>query len=340
MLMTAIDTSFFQHHPDYAQVKMSGITLGIMKAVDVEAGFPSIDSVYFANRAAERAAGLRVGSYLFNGPMNPTAAAHYFWSVIDWKPGEIAAIDVENALGVNRWNPAQVFEFCSILIGHGIPAGLILAYMSSSVTRAYDWSPVVALGVELWVAQYNANDGTVGAAPALAHWPSWALWQWTSVGTVPGISGRVDMNQINPSFETRMAGLDSTLITETKPKEAKMLIVYGNITGDSRKFLLDPFTWTRKELDTTQVSVLGYANIPTIGMVEATLNTIPYAVAPAVITPSASIDIVALAAALAPLVAGASKADVAALLLASTNAIKNLVDGIPKALTKATVTLS
>jgi GH25 family lysozyme M1 (1,4-beta-N-acetylmuramidase) len=198
--MTAIDISYFQGHPDFAQVKAAGVGLVIMKAVDVERGYPVMDSVYVANRTAARAQGLAVGSYLFNGPDDPTSAANYYFSVIDWRSGDIAAIDVENALGVNRWNPAQVHAFCVTLIGHGIPAASILAYMSSSVTRAYDWSPVMSLGVGLWVAQYGSNNGTPQGAPATGTWGSWKLWQYSSTATVPGISGHVDINQLAPGF--------------------------------------------------------------------------------------------------------------------------------------------
>jgi GH25 family lysozyme M1 (1,4-beta-N-acetylmuramidase) len=198
--VTAIDTSAWNGHPDFAQVKASGVSLVIPKAVDLERGYPVVDSVYYANRAAIRAAGLRCGSYLFNGPDSPMAGADYYFSVIDWKPGEVTAIDVENALGVNRWNTAQVLEFCTAMIGHGVPASLVWVYMSSSVEHAYDWSPIVALGCKVWPAQYNANDGTVGTPPTLVHWPSYAIWQHTSVAVVPGISGHVDMNIIGTAF--------------------------------------------------------------------------------------------------------------------------------------------
>jgi GH25 family lysozyme M1 (1,4-beta-N-acetylmuramidase) len=217
--MPIVDTSFFQHYPSFERVKATGVDAVIMKAVDVEQGFPVIDSTYIANRTTVRSLGMRAGSYLFNGPYDPAAAADYYWSVIDWKPGEFAAIDVENALGVNRWNPSQVLQFCHALIGHGIPPYLILVYMSSSVTRVYDWSSVVALGVELWVAQYNANDGTRGTLPSVAYWPDWALWQYTSAGVIDGILGRVDVSDMS----VRYASLGMTPINSTKRKKKKKM---------------------------------------------------------------------------------------------------------------------
>lgn len=45
----------------------------------------------------------------------------------------------------------------------------------------------------LWLAQYtNAIKPNVPAP-----WKDWTFWQWTETGTVPGISGNVDLNRAN-----------------------------------------------------------------------------------------------------------------------------------------------
>ena len=97
--MPAIDTSSWNGHPDFGQVKASGVTLVIGKASDGELGRLTHDSVYAANRDAARAAGLRVGAYFFNGPVDPTAAADDLFAISDYRPGDVLAIDVENFAG-------------------------------------------------------------------------------------------------------------------------------------------------------------------------------------------------------------------------------------------------
>ncbi|HWG13826.1 MAG TPA: ricin-type beta-trefoil lectin domain protein [Streptosporangiaceae bacterium] len=47
---------------------------------------------------------------------------------------------------------------------------------------------------QLWIASYSA------ASPALpAGWPQWTFWQYTSTGTVPGITGNTDVSYFNSS---------------------------------------------------------------------------------------------------------------------------------------------
>src|SRR5260370_17663774 len=49
---------------------------------------------------------------------------------------------------------------------------------------------------QLWIAAY-------GTSPIMpAAWPAWTLWQYTSQGTVPGISGRVDLSYFSNSAGT------------------------------------------------------------------------------------------------------------------------------------------
>ena len=207
--MSVIDISYWQHHPDFNQVRASGVSLVIGKAATGEGGYLRSDSVFAANRDAARAAGLQVGSYFFNGPVDPTAAADYYVSVIDYRPGDIVALDIENAGGVSHWTPSQCLAFASEVRARIGVAPLM--YMSSSVAISGDWSAVVAFGDGLWVAQYGSNNGTPGSSPATGQWPTYSLWQYTSRGTIPGVAGYVDTNSFGPAF----ASLGSTQIIST-----------------------------------------------------------------------------------------------------------------------------
>lgn len=213
--MSAIDTSYWQHYPDYNQVAAFGVTLVVMKCADGEGGSVVYDSVYRTNRAAARNAGLRVGSYYFNGnAASPTQAADDQWSVIDWRLGDIVAIDVEGGSSI-VWSVGQTLEWVNRMRAHGVPAGNILVYMSSSLTRQ-NWSSVIATGVGLWVASYGANNpADIGpnGSPYVGQWGSYAMWQHSSVAHVPGIVGYVDMNVINSTT----AGLGETIIGEDMP---------------------------------------------------------------------------------------------------------------------------
>lgn len=63
-----------------------------------------------------------------------------------------------------------------------------MIYMSLSVTKKYNWQPVVDNNNGLWMAQYNSSASDPG------YWGFLAMWQYTSSGHVSGYSGNLDCN--------------------------------------------------------------------------------------------------------------------------------------------------
>ena len=47
----------------------------------------------------------------------------------------------------------------------------------------------------LWIAQYASIPRP---SPLPANWSDWGIWQYSSTGSVSGISGKVDLDQMNP----------------------------------------------------------------------------------------------------------------------------------------------
>lgn len=196
--MTVIDISRYQGVVDFGAVKSAGVGVVIAKMGGGDAG-PYVDANWSTNRDGIRAAGLKLGSYYFNGPgQSPIAAADYQFQNINYRPGDLVVIDVEG--GAIAWSVSQVIEWVNQMLSHGVPASSIGVYMSASVVRNYNWGPVAALGTFLWVASYGANTGQPGTPPTVLHWSGWAFWQYTSNGSVAGVPGRVDMSQIAPEW--------------------------------------------------------------------------------------------------------------------------------------------
>jgi GH25 family lysozyme M1 (1,4-beta-N-acetylmuramidase) len=50
--------------------------------------------------------------------------------------------------------------------------------------------------VPLWTPYYSA---TATSPPPTTGWSSWAFWQYSSTGTVTGIAGQTDLDQLNPA---------------------------------------------------------------------------------------------------------------------------------------------
>ncbi|MFL2030070.1 GH25 family lysozyme [Loigolactobacillus zhaoyuanensis] len=72
-------------------------------------------------------------------------------------------------------------------------------YMSLAVENAYDWSSVVNAGYGVWIAQYNNYNVVSGYQPrdlygSLKHWPSMAMFQYTSSGRLSGWGASLDLD--------------------------------------------------------------------------------------------------------------------------------------------------
>ncbi len=135
-----------------------------------------------------------------------------------------------------------------------------LIYMSKSVCREYDWSPVANGDYGLWVAQYGSNNRTGYQADpwtdnkGYGAWSGPVIFQYSSAGALPGYNGNLDLNiaymdreawakyaggvyagkpatpQSNPQPSSGLFGSTLQLVINT------MKGAYGN--GDARKAAL------------------------------------------------------------------------------------------------------
>lgn len=180
------DVSRWQGSIDFTKLPVSGV---ILKAGGSDDG-RYIDRAYAGLAAAARKAGKHLGHYWFNGSGDPATDAAYFVSnLASYKDEDLLVLDIE---GAAMWSPSEALTWFQA-VKKAKPHARLVAYMSASVTRDYDWSAVVAYGVQLWVASYGANTGSRPAgSPSISHWSKYLLWQYTSIGRLAGISGDVD----------------------------------------------------------------------------------------------------------------------------------------------------
>lgn len=220
--MVAIDISYAQTTNMNFVAMRSAVDTVIMKAGGSNSG-RYVDSKYRWFEPRARAAGMRIGHYWFNGTGDPVVDADFFVNNLSgYTPWDLLALDVESEGAMPHWNPDKALAFCNRVkqrTGRNCDV-----YMSSSVTRAQNWSAVVASGSKLWVAQYGSNSGVPQGSPNIAYWPTWKLWQYSSNGFVPGYAARLDVNLINESQWTGTG-------TVKKIRRKKMDYVYFTIPG-------------------------------------------------------------------------------------------------------------
>ncbi len=189
-----IDVSQWQGTIDWTAVPRSGVRFAIVRIGD---GYGH-DSHFAANWEGARANGLIRGAYQFFEPGDdPIRQADIVVAAVGrLGPGDLpVTCDVEApspgvspaayAASIHRWADR-------VTAGTGRPP---IIY-----TGRYYWDPYVAssdfVGLPLWHAQY-----TSAACPNIDdRWSDWAFWQYTSTGSISGISGNVDRNRFNGTF--------------------------------------------------------------------------------------------------------------------------------------------
>jgi GH25 family lysozyme M1 (1,4-beta-N-acetylmuramidase) len=196
-----VDISHWQTNitPDITkQWVAAGINHGIVKIGGGNSGIYE-SPTHRVQVAALRAAGVPASRYWFNG--RDVSIANQVWGAraqLDTTPlaaGERFMWDVEDEGTTARWTPAEVADAAQRL-SDLVPYSQQVVYVSASASRAADWSPVVALGLQVMVADYGNDDGTPSSTPLVGFWPRdkvW-IWQYTSKGRLPGYAGDLDLS--------------------------------------------------------------------------------------------------------------------------------------------------
>lgn len=208
-----IDVSHWQNTINWPTVKASGIAGAIIKAGGSDAGFYT-DSRFEENYYGATSAGLSVGAYYFVGSKCTSreageADAKRFIDLIKGKQFALPVyVDLEVTPTSAKAGATQAcIGFCETMEQAGYFCGIYASDLSGFRDRlniselgAYSW----------WVARY-------GSAPKYAT-KNMHIWQYTSSGSVNGITGRVDMNDCYVDFPSiiRSHGFNGFIKTEEK----------------------------------------------------------------------------------------------------------------------------
>jgi GH25 family lysozyme M1 (1,4-beta-N-acetylmuramidase) len=214
-----IDVSHWQNTIDWTQVAAVGKRFAYMKASE---GTTLVDTTYWTNRAQAKAVGLYVGAYHFarpdRTPGDPIAEADYFLAMSQLVAGDLVPVlDLEDTGGLA---PVELQEwvkgYLQRIYERTGARGMIYASPTFWKNAMGDttWFATNGYGM-VWVAHW-----TTGPSPTIPaqNWggSGWTLWQYTSSGSVPGISGRVDLDRFNGLDLSRLI-LTSGVIPQVAP---------------------------------------------------------------------------------------------------------------------------
>lgn len=196
MPRTILDVSRWQGSIDWDAVKRSGKIDGVMlRVLGSKGGKPYLDP-YFARNYAECARlGLPVGGYYYTCAVTQRQTEEELAALKTALRGKTfqlpLAIDVEDPR-LRSLAPAKlsalVAEAAAQLEAWGLYA-MVYTYTNFADT-ALDMAALAAY--DLWIADYR------GKRPARRH----GMWQYTSSGKIPGVSGPVDLSHAYKDYAT------------------------------------------------------------------------------------------------------------------------------------------
>ena len=188
MTIKGIDVSHWQGTIDWNMVKKAGIEFAIIKAGGSDAGFYT-DSKWEANYRSAKAAGLPIGAYYFVGKDCVTAAAgkadaERFLKILKGKQLEYPVYMDNEAqpASAKAGITEATIAFCKTMEAAGYFVGIYGSAVSGFKERMDDTK---LTPYAHWVAQYASKCSYKG---------DYGIWQYSSKGSVDGISGNVDLD--------------------------------------------------------------------------------------------------------------------------------------------------
>ncbi|MEO6774650.1 MAG: GH25 family lysozyme [Kofleriaceae bacterium] len=196
-----MDVSFYQGTIDWAKAKADGIQYAIIRVSD---GLNTPDTKFDSYWAGSRAAGVLHGAYQFFEPsQDPIAQADLLLAKI----GTLRADDLPPTIDVE--------------VTGGLSAAQVAAKVKqwvAHVKAAVGRDPIVYTGMYFWRDNvgganvlpsplFHAQYTTAACPDIAAPWTTWAFWQYTSSGSVNGISGNVDVDRWNGTMAQLQAFL-------------------------------------------------------------------------------------------------------------------------------------
>lgn len=189
-----IDVSKHNGNIDWNAVKNSGVSYAIIRCGyrGSSTGALIEDPMFRSNIQGASRAGLKVGVYFFTQAVNEVEAVEEASMVLSLIKGYNISypvfLDVESSNGgrgdsINSSARTAVCKaFCQTIQNSGYKAGI---YANKEWLNKFIDAPGLS-GYKIWLAQY-------AAAPTYSR-TKYDMWQYSSKGSVAGISGNVDMN--------------------------------------------------------------------------------------------------------------------------------------------------
>lgn len=174
-----IDWETAQNHIDFTIIKAGGSDVGLYT-----------DRQFVRNRDEARRLGIPRGYYYFAGGGDPVREAEHFAAITgELLPGEVVAMDME----IDTPDPVA-YSLAFLKRTEQLLGVKPMLYTNMNRVWGNDWQPVARSGYPLWGAIFDHDYENF---PEPGAWPQVSVKQFTSKGSIPGVSSQyVDLNVI------------------------------------------------------------------------------------------------------------------------------------------------
>ncbi|MGN0389688.1 MAG: GH25 family lysozyme [Wujia sp.] len=197
-----IDVSSHNGNIDWAQVKASGIDFAIIRigGRGWSQGTMYNDSKALQNLKGAKAAGLKVGVYVFSQAINEYEGMEEALYLVNFLQKNNIRVELPLVMDVEFASDAPTGGRLREANLSKEDATRVCQAFCNTVT-ANGYTPMIYADMNMLNNHLNAGDLAQRYPIWLANWTTktsykgaYSYWQYTSSGTVPGIEGRVDMN--------------------------------------------------------------------------------------------------------------------------------------------------
>jgi GH25 family lysozyme M1 (1,4-beta-N-acetylmuramidase) len=205
-----IDVSHWDGTIDWSQVETNGVKFAYLKASE---GTTLVDSKFANYVTGAKANSIAVGAYHYakpTAPYKPSEAVNQAAFFVNTMKSTLAnygdimpVLDLEENGGLSpkelgQW--VRVFTNTVELLTHR----QVMIYVSEDFLQSNGNLNNMISDLPLWVSYWDQYYGGQNP-PDIAGWNQWTAWQYSSKGTVPGITGSVDLD-VGPSSVEALKG--------------------------------------------------------------------------------------------------------------------------------------
>lgn len=230
-----IDISYWQQSVDWAKVAKDGVKGAILRASYTAQGSFSLskDSTFVSKLNGAYANDIAIGAYHYSQAITVSEAkkeAEYICSILlpyknkitmpvvcDWEFGGRLSSSKAKSLGRTKCTEI-VSAFCDVVKQHGYTP---MVYANYSNFSTYLDRATLQKKYLIWLAQYASKASM-----------DYDMWQYSSSGSVSGISGKIDVNKA----KSNVFNHPNTKATSTVPSQiVKKIDEYAHPYGTAEK---------------------------------------------------------------------------------------------------------